>query len=149
MEKKDTLVDNRSMPAASIIPVLAYENIGEAIEWLCKTFGFSERWRVGHHRAQLAFGNGCIVVKEQAIPDDVEAGLLFITHSIMMRVEDVNAHYENAKICGAKIMQAPTDFPYGERQYNVKDIGGHQWTFSQSIADLAPEDWGGTSAIGT
>jgi hypothetical protein len=37
------------------------------------------------------------------------------------------------------------DFPYGERQYSVEDLAGHRWTFTQAIADLAPEDWGGTS----
>ena len=26
------------------------------------------------------------------------------------------------------------------------DLGGHRWTFTQAIADLAPENWGGTSA---
>jgi hypothetical protein len=36
-------------------------------------------------------------------------------------------------------------YPFGECQYGVVDPGGHRWTFSQSIADLAPEDWGGTS----
>jgi len=24
------------------------------------------------------------------------------------------------------------------------DPGGHRWTFSQSIADVDPADWGGT-----
>jgi hypothetical protein len=33
-----------------------------------------------------------------------------------------------------------------ERQYHAEDLGGHQWTFSESIADVAPEEWGGTTA---
>lgn len=37
----------------------------------------------------------------------------------------------------------PTSYPYGERQYSCRDPGGHGWTFSQSIADIAPEDWRG------
>jgi hypothetical protein len=37
---------------------------------------------------------------------------------------------------------------YGERQYTCEDPGGHRWTFSQSIADLEPEEWGGTSGPG-
>jgi len=37
----------------------------------------------------------------------------------------------------------PTDYPYGERQYSVEDIGGHLWTFSQTIADVDPNVWGG------
>jgi hypothetical protein len=36
---------NRSMPASTVIPVLGYDDVGEAIEWLCEAFGFTERWR--------------------------------------------------------------------------------------------------------
>ncbi len=36
--------------------------------------------------------------------------------------------------------------PFGERQYTVVDLAGHWWTFSQHVADLAPEDWGALSA---
>lgn len=34
---------------------------------------------------------------------------------------------------------------YGERQYHAEDLAGHQWTFSETLADVAPEEWGGTS----
>ena len=44
------------------------------------------------------------------------------------------------------IVSPPTDHSYGERQYSAQDLEGHHWTFTQAIADLAPEDWGGTSA---
>jgi uncharacterized glyoxalase superfamily protein PhnB len=57
----------------------------------------------------------------------------------------VEQHVEHARNAGALIMQQPTVFPYGEMQYTAQDIGGHMWTFSQSIADVAPEDWGGTT----
>jgi uncharacterized glyoxalase superfamily protein PhnB len=49
---------------------------------------------------------------------------------------------------GARILDPPTNFPYGERQYVVEDLAGHRWTFTQTIADVAPEDWGGRSGIG-
>ncbi len=39
----------------------------------------------------------------------------------------------------------PKDFEYGERQYNAEDFAGHQWTFSETIRDVAPEEWGGIS----
>jgi uncharacterized glyoxalase superfamily protein PhnB len=39
----------------------------------------------------------------------------------------------------------PTDFEYGERQYTAEDPAGHQWTFSETLADIAPETWGGAS----
>jgi hypothetical protein len=36
----------------------------------------------------------------------------------------------------------PTDFEYGEREYNAEDPAGHRWTFSETLADVAPEEWG-------
>ena len=44
---------------------------------------------------------------------------------------------------GARITQDPVTHPYGERQYNAEDYAGHSWTFSQSVADVHPSDWGG------
>ena len=67
-----------------------------------------------------------------------------VSHSILVRVEDVDSHYQRALQYGARILQLPTDYPYGERQYNVVDLGGHHWTFSQSIADVDPQEWGAT-----
>ncbi len=32
------MIANRSVPAAPIIPVLAYEDVAEAIDWLCNAF---------------------------------------------------------------------------------------------------------------
>jgi predicted enzyme related to lactoylglutathione lyase len=34
----------------------------------------------------------------------------------MVGVEDANRHREHARRRGARILQPPTDFPYGERQ---------------------------------
>jgi uncharacterized glyoxalase superfamily protein PhnB len=67
------------------------------------------------------------------------------THSVLVRVEDANAHCEVARAHGARILMEPTDFEYGERQYAAGDLAGHQWTFSETLADTAPEEWGGTS----
>jgi uncharacterized glyoxalase superfamily protein PhnB len=126
------------MPASTVIPVLGYEDVGAAIEWLCRTFGFSERWRAGNHRAQLAVGDGAVALTERsgdAQPADV-----------MVRIEDVEAHHARVRELGAAVLREPADYPYGERQYTVEDPGGHRWTFSQTIGNVAPEDWGGTSA---
>ena len=129
---------NRSMPPSAVIPQLGYDDVEQAIDWLCATFGFAERWRAGGHRAQLAFDNGAVVVTEsRLVPGPV---------SLLVRVDDVDAHHAHAVEQGAKVTSAPEDHFYGERQYSVVDPGGHSWTFSESIADVAPEEWGGTSA---
>ena len=44
---------------------------------------------------------------------------------------------------GARSSTEPTDHVYGERQYSAEDPWGHRWTFSQTLADVDPADWGG------
>jgi uncharacterized glyoxalase superfamily protein PhnB len=132
------MLSNRSMPRSVVIPELAYPDIGNAIDWLCNAFGFTLRIRMGDHRAQLNVEDGgAVVLIEQT------AGISLRT-AVMVRVEDVNVHYDRARRSGVKILREPTDFPYGERQYNAEDFAGHRWSFSQSIADVDPRDWGGT-----
>ena len=133
------MLANRSMPQCTVIPVITYADLGKAIDWLCDVFGFTMRVRIGDHRAQLNVGDGAVVLT-QTDKDAAESG-----DSVMVRVEDVDGHCERTKQRGARIVQLPTDFPYGERQYTVEDFAGRVWKFSQSIADVAPEDWGGTS----
>ena len=61
----------------------------------------------------------------------------------MVRVADVDAHHARAVAARATIVNAPTTYPFGERQYSALDLGGHRWTFSQSVADIDPSSWGG------
>lgn len=130
------LSSNRSMPPGPIIPVLVYRDIAKAAEWLCAAFGFEERLRIGDHRSQLVFDGGSVVV---AAGDDAPSG-----HSVMVRIGDVDALHARAVSHGATVIEGPTDHAYGERQCSVVDIGGHIWTFSQTISDSDPTDWGGT-----
>jgi hypothetical protein len=34
---------------------------------------------------------------------------------------------------------------YGERQYAAEDFHGHVWDFTETLDDVQPESWGGTS----
>jgi uncharacterized glyoxalase superfamily protein PhnB len=131
------MISNRSMPGSTVLPEVAYSDIGEAVSRLCEAFGFTLRIRMGDHRAQLNVGDGAVILIEAA--RDVS-----LNTSVMVRVEDVNAHYEHARRSGIKILREPADYPYGERQYNAEDFAGHHWCFSQSIADIDPREWGGT-----
>lgn len=135
------MIQNRSVPDASVIPELAYDDVAEASEWLCNAFGFTQRLRIGDHRVQLVFGNGALIVIERGEDGTEERDVQ--THAVLVRVDDADSHHERAAAHGARILRPPTDFPYGERQYNAIDIGGHYWTFSQSIADVDPATWGG------
>jgi uncharacterized glyoxalase superfamily protein PhnB len=129
---------NRSVPPCTVIPVLIYPDPSAAAEWLCAAFGFTVRLRIANHRIQMRAGEGCLTIAEgNAIPDR--------SHSTQIRVEDALAHCERARRHGAIILTEPTDHMYGERQYNAQDFRGHRWDFTQTLADIEPESWGGTS----
>jgi uncharacterized glyoxalase superfamily protein PhnB len=135
---------NRSILPAVVIPVLIYPDVREAVAWLSTAFGFVERVRIGeNHRSQLTFGDGAVIVgdvrNDRRPPRPGE-----VTHSVMVRVDDVDAHCARARTNGALILMEPTDFEYGERQYTAEDPAGHQWAFSETLDDVAPEAWGGT-----
>ena len=144
------MIRNRSVPDATVIPVLAYVDVTDATEWLCRAFGFRERLRIANHRAQLVLGDGAVIVTQHAAIDTDPGAVGSVpstsarTHGVHVRVADVRAHHDQAVRAGARIIHPPADHPYGERQYTAEDPGGHRWTFSESIADVDPADWGGT-----
>ena len=134
---------NRSIPRATVIPVLIYPDVRAAVEWLTGAFGFRERVQIGEdHRSQLALGDGAVIIGDVR-HDRTPPRAGEVTHSVIVRVEDVDGHCEHARSQGARIIEEPTEYPFGERQYTAQDPAGHQWTFSQTLADVAPEEWGG------
>ncbi len=128
------------------MPVLIYPDVREAVAWLSEAFGFEERVQIGeNHRSQMNAGDGGAVIIGDVRGDRRPPRPGEATHSVLVRVEDARAHWEHARAHGAKILEEPRDFEYGERQYNAEDFAGHQWTFSETLRDVAPEEWGGTT----
>jgi uncharacterized glyoxalase superfamily protein PhnB len=137
------LKSNRSVPQATVIPVLVYPDVRAAVSWLAEAFGFAERLQIGEdHRSQLSVGDGAVIIGDvhgdRRPPRPGEE-----THQVMVRVEDVDAHCARARTHGARITMEPQDHVYGERQYTAEDPAGHRWTFSQTLADVDPGQWGG------
>lgn len=125
------------MPPGPVIPELPYADVPAAARWLCSAFGFTERLRIGSHRIQLHVGVGAIVVVEGSATSGASGC------RVMVPVEDVDAYHAKAVAAGARVIGEPTTYPFGERQYSVLDVGGHRWTFSQSVGDSDPASWGG------
>jgi uncharacterized glyoxalase superfamily protein PhnB len=102
--------------------------------------------RIGeNHRAQLQFGDdgGVIVADVHGEQQPPQAGM--VTHLVKLRVADVDAGFIRARACGARVLQEPTDQPYGERECTLADLAGHRWQLTQTMRDVAPEEWGGTT----
>jgi uncharacterized glyoxalase superfamily protein PhnB len=132
---------NRSIPRATVIPVLAYPDVIQAAQWLCEAFGFTIRLTVGKHRVQLNIGDGAVILREKRLEE--ENAPLGLGHAVMVRIDDADGHCRRARESGARVTQEPVTYPYGERQYTAVDIAGHLWTFTQTIKDVHPMLWGG------
>ena len=136
----------------AVIPMLAYEDGAEAIDWLTNAFGFREQARftdddgtVTH--AELETGSGTVMLSTPS-PDYVSpkrlrelspearkmAEVPYVIDGVLVEVDDVDAHFACAKEAGATILSEPADQVVGIRHYRVEDLEGHRWMFSQDIS---------------
>jgi len=133
--------------AQRISPYLAYDDAPGAIEFLCKAFGFEERsrhampdGRVGH--AELVYRDNVLFLastyQELGFASPLE--LPAVHSQIHCYVDDVDAHFQQARAAGATITVEPVDEDYGDRIYRAVDPEGHRWIFAQQLRDVALED---------
>src|SRR6185503_13926342 len=108
-----------------------------AIEWLCDAFGFVERLRAGASHAQLDTGGGGSVMlgasRTGQSPEWSDRAELrpprpqeVVNQSVLIGVDDVDRHHRHALSRGARILNPPTDYPFGERQYTAEDLAGYR-----------------------
>jgi uncharacterized glyoxalase superfamily protein PhnB len=122
----------------SVIPGMSYRNAPEAIEWLCRVFGFEKHAvypgpnnSIMH--AELTLGDGMIMlgsvndneysrfVKQ---PDEIGGAA---THSVSLIVSDADSVHVRAKAAGAEMLFDIEDKPYGGRGFTCRDPQGHIW----------------------
>lgn len=132
----------RKMPDFDrVIPILVYENIEAAHDFLVEAFGFATGGI--HHddegtavHAEVRAGDTAIWLHrvtpehELASPGssaDASSGLV-------IWVEDVDAHSAHARQRGARLDSEPQDKPYGQREYGARDVEGHRWWFASPLA---------------
>jgi uncharacterized glyoxalase superfamily protein PhnB len=140
------VLTNRSAPSVTVTPVLVYPDVRAAVAWLESAFGFEERVRIGEgHRAQLRVGSDGAVIVADAGADRAAPTRGAVTHVIKVRVPDVDAAFDRARHSGARVVEELTTWEYGERSGVVEDIAGHRWELTQTVRDVAPEEWGGTT----
>jgi uncharacterized glyoxalase superfamily protein PhnB len=138
---------NRSAPHARVTPVLTVTDVRAAVAWYSGVFGFVEHVRIGDgHRSQLGLPEGPAA---ELVVAEVGRGRRSPgarrSHQVMLKVDDVAAVVETAVSGGARLVAPPHDWEYGERQATLDDPFGHQWVLNQTLADIAPEQWGGTT----
>ncbi|EGW55895.1 VOC family protein [Candidatus Endoriftia persephone] len=130
-----------------VTPYLFYNDPGDALEWLARVFGFEKRLEmpapdgsIAH--AEMQYQDGVIMLgpANQERGGYSPAGLAGVTQSLYIYVDDVEAHYVQAKAAGAEKITEPMDMFWGDRMYTAENLEGHQWSFAEHLEDIAPED---------
>jgi uncharacterized glyoxalase superfamily protein PhnB len=137
-----------------ISAALWYQDPLRAIDWLGRAFGFEVRVLIKDDagnpvHSELVYGEGVIMVGE----DGGGAPRPGMTHrksprslggantqSLMLYVDDVEAHCARARAAGATIVSEPTTTDHGpewwtDRGYEAEDLEGHRWWFYQRLRD--------------
>jgi PhnB protein len=123
----------------SITPYLLYEDVGEALKFLSRAFGFRKSGeamkgadgKLNHAAMQL--GKDAIMMGYPGPKYKNPKRLGQATQSLYIVVNDVDKHFARAKKAGATVLQEPEDMFYGHRRYGAVDPEGHEWYFAQDI----------------
>jgi len=123
-----------------VVPVLTYQDIAAAHDFLVRAFGFASG---GLHRtpdgqavhAEVRAGDAAIWLHQVTTESQLESPLAAaVAHSgLFVHVDDVDAHYARARGAGARIDSEPVDQPYGQREYGARDSEGHRWWFASPV----------------
>jgi uncharacterized glyoxalase superfamily protein PhnB len=120
----------------TIFPVLRYKDARGAMRWLCTTFGFVEVFAVPEsgefvRHAQLKLGTSVIMLGSARLDERVTSpqALGAATQALYVFVEDLDGHFARAVSAGAETSGPPRDTDFGAREYHVRDLEGHPWTF--------------------
>ena len=57
----------------------------------------------------------------------------WIIDGVWVQVRDLDAHFEQARAAGARILSEPENQGYGARSYRAEDFEGHRWMFVQPL----------------
>ena len=113
-------------------PILSVKDVPASIEHYVKVLGFKKDWGWGE---PASFGS---VSRDGVSIFFSQGGQGHSGTWMSIFMTDVDALYEEYKVSGAMIRQAPTNFPWGVREMNIEDIDGHRLRMSTSTS--APDD---------
>ena len=116
----------------NIFPVFRYQDTPAAMRWLNKAFGFKTLMEIpgpngGIAHAEMRLGPGVVMLA--SVRDQPANPWASVKHGTYVYVEDVDAHYAQAKAAQARIVRPIEDTPHGSREYSVLDLEGFLWAF--------------------
>jgi uncharacterized glyoxalase superfamily protein PhnB len=127
-----------------------YQDAAKAIDWLTNAFGWEVRLKIEGEggkieHSELVFGDAVIMIGDEdrakakgrphRSPKSIDGA---ITQSMMIYIDDADAHCARARAAGAKITYEPAVSDYGEdywadKSYEAEDPEGHRWWFAERV----------------
>ena len=134
--------------SAGFRSALFYQDPKAALAWLEKAFGFElvmlledANGSVAH--SQMEFGDSYVMIGQEWSSDHRSPKSVGGKNTQTVHIQldtDIDAHFERAKAAGAVIDAEPTTQFYGDRTYRCRDLEGHIWTVSQTVASVSREE---------
>jgi len=130
---------------------LCYVDPRTAFKWLEEAFGFEplfiildENDQIAH--SEMTYGDSVVMVgsewsEDHRSPKNLGSKNTQTVHVQLAPGDDIDAHCEHARACGAEILQEPDTQFYGDRTYRARDPEGHIWTFAVTVEQKSPEEW--------
>lgn len=112
------------------IPVLVYEDIPAAHDFLVKAFGFESGGAMRNAEGQPVHGEvraGDTTIWLHRVAPGHGLASTLAGSGLVVHVDDVDAHVKDARAAGVRIDSEPADQPYGQREYGARDLEGHRW----------------------
>jgi uncharacterized glyoxalase superfamily protein PhnB len=129
----------------AITPYLYYKDLGAALKWLTKAFGFKR------HGVQMRGSDGTLKHAAMRLGDDLvmmgapggkyknPRRLGQATQSLYVMVDNADKQFERARKAGGKILEEPAETEYGHRRCGIEDPEGHQWYFAHVLEAKSAE----------
>lgn len=128
-------------------PALTVTDAAAAIEFYKKAFGAEELYRlidpesgkIGHAEITI---NGMLVMLADEFPEFNKSPQTLGGTPVKFGLfcDNAEAAFERAVKAGAEVLRPLTDQFYGHRSATLRDPFGHEWTVSQEIERVAPEE---------
>ena len=131
-----------------LVPYLLYKDVGKALMWLRKAFGFvefgerfaGEDGTIQHAAMQISKGGEVLMMGCPGAKFKNPKKLRANTQLLYINVDNVEKHFSRARKAGAKVVSKLEDTFYGDRRYGVADLEGHQWYFAQHVRDVPSKE---------
>lgn len=135
-------VSNPSRSMARITPQLFYSNVDAAIHWLESIFGF----RLGKKAvtsigdyiyAEMYYQESLFLISpiSQFERSDSPRNIGNFTQAMHVYVDDALKFYDHLKALGLQFVVEPELTFWGDISFQILDVEGHLWTFSQHVQD--------------